>query len=135
MTVRRVILDDLGRMPAFSHATIAGDTVYVSGTLGTVGAGQELAEGGVGPQSTAALRSMERILAACGASWASVAKVNVYLVDMATFAEMNDAYIKVVGSDGPARITIGCASLALGAAVEFDCIAYLDALPPSEVRK
>jgi enamine deaminase RidA (YjgF/YER057c/UK114 family) len=37
---------------------------------------------------------------------------------------MNEAYLSVMGSDPPARITVGRAELALGAAVEIDCVAY-----------
>jgi enamine deaminase RidA (YjgF/YER057c/UK114 family) len=37
---------------------------------------------------------------------------------------MNAAYLEVIGSDPPARITVGRAALALGAAVEIDGVAY-----------
>ena len=40
------------------------------------------------------------------------------------FAEMNRAYLAVMGDDPPARITVGCTGLALGAMVEMDCIAF-----------
>jgi enamine deaminase RidA (YjgF/YER057c/UK114 family) len=40
---------------------------------------------------------------------------------------MNDAYLSVLGEDPPARITVGCTALALGAAVELDCVAFLPA--------
>jgi 2-iminobutanoate/2-iminopropanoate deaminase len=53
-----------------------------------------------------------------------VVKVNVFLADMSTFAEMNEAYLSVMGDEPPARITVGRAELALGAAVEIDCVAY-----------
>jgi enamine deaminase RidA (YjgF/YER057c/UK114 family) len=43
---------------------------------------------------------------------------------MSAFAEMNEAYLEVIGDDPPARITTGTTALALGAAVEMDCIAY-----------
>jgi 2-iminobutanoate/2-iminopropanoate deaminase len=125
MTVRRVNVDGVLRLNAFSHATIAGDTVYVAGTIGSTGAGLDLAEGGVGPQTTQTLRNIERILAACGATWSDVVKVNVSLADMADFGAMNEAYLAVLGEDVPARITVGGVSLAIGAAIEVDCIAYL----------
>ena len=38
---------------------------------------------------------------------------------------MNAAYIDVFGADPPARITVGCSALALGAGVEIDCVAVL----------
>ena len=52
-----------------------------------------------------------------------IVKVNVYLTDMTTFGDMNDAYMEFFQSDPPSRITVGCSALALGAAVEIDCIA------------
>ncbi len=58
---------------------------------------------------------------ACGASFDDVVKVNVFLADIQTFAEMNQAYIGVIGAAPPARITVGRAALVLGAAVEIDC--------------
>lgn len=125
MTVKRVTVPGLARLPAFCHATIAGDTIYVSGTLGTLADSMGLAPGGVGPETTQALRNIETILAACGAELANLVKVNVFLADIDRFGEMNEAYLDVMGDDPPARITVGKAALALGAAVEIDAIAYL----------
>jgi 2-iminobutanoate/2-iminopropanoate deaminase len=84
----------------------------------------DLVEGGTGRETTQTLRNIEVILKSCGASLDDVVKVDVFLKDMGTFAEMNEAYLAVMGSDPPARITVGRAELALGAAVEIDCIAY-----------
>ena len=53
-----------------------------------------------------------------------MAKVNVYLTDMAAFAAMNEAYLAVFGAAPPARITVGCTALALGALVEMECPAF-----------
>ncbi len=123
-TVQKITLPDLGRLPAFCHATVAGDFIYVSGTLGTEGSGFSLIEGGTGPQTAQTLANIRRILQAAGADLEDVVKVNVFLTDLGTFAEMNEAYLAVFGDDPPARITVGCAALALGAAVEIDCVAY-----------
>lgn len=120
----KVTVPGLARLPAFCHAVVAGDFIFVSGTIGTQPDSMELAEGGTGPQTTQALRNIERILEACGASLADSVKVNVFLADMETFSEMNEAYIEAMGADPPARITVGRAELALGAAVEIDAVAY-----------
>jgi 2-iminobutanoate/2-iminopropanoate deaminase len=124
MRPKRVNADGLLRLPAFSHAVIAGDFIYVSGTLGTQADSRELVVGGTGPQTTQTLRNIEAILRACDASLEDVVKMNVFLADIAAFGEMNEAYIAVMGADPPARITVGRAELALGAAVEIDCVAY-----------
>jgi 2-iminobutanoate/2-iminopropanoate deaminase len=124
MKPRRVNAEGLARLPAFSHAVVAGDFIYVSGTLGVKPNSMDLVEGGIGPETTQALRHIESILEACGASLDDVVKVSVFLADMGTFADMNEAYLRVMGSDPPARITVGRADLAFKAAVEIDCIAY-----------
>ena len=123
MALRKVNVDGVARLPAFCHAVIAGQQVFVSGMLGAKPGTMELVDGGVAAQTTQAIRNIEEILAACGASLADVAKVNVYLTDMAAFPAMNEAYLAAIGDDPPARITVGCSGLALGAAVEMDCIA------------
>jgi reactive intermediate/imine deaminase len=130
-TVRKVVVDGVARLPAFSHAAVVGDQVLVSGILGTGEGELALVEGGITAQTRQSLRNIEVVLQACGARLTDVAKVNVYLTDMTDFAAMNEVYIEVFGTDDPpARITIGCAGLALSAAVEIDCVAFLpDDLP------
>ncbi|HEX9847683.1 MAG TPA: RidA family protein [Acidimicrobiia bacterium] len=122
--MEKVVVDGLARLPAFSHAVVAGDTIYVSGSLGTLPDSMTLATGGTGPETTQTLKNVEMILQGCGASLADVVKVNVFVSDMATFNEMNDAYLEVFGESPPARTTVGGVDLALGAAIEIDCIAH-----------
>jgi 2-iminobutanoate/2-iminopropanoate deaminase len=124
MSARKVTVAGLGRLPAFCHAVVAGDFIYVSGTLGTVDGKFELVPGGTGPETAQTLRNIEAILRGCGAGLEHLVKVSVFLTDMKTFPDMNAAYMKVIGSDPPARITVGCSALALGAAVEIDAVAY-----------
>jgi reactive intermediate/imine deaminase len=121
---RRVNVDRVGKLPAFSHAMVAGDLVFVSGTLGTKPGSFELVPGGVGPETRQTLENIRAILEGCEATLADVVKVNVFLTDMSAFQEMNRAYLEFFPGDPPARITVGCAALALGARVEIDCVAH-----------
>ncbi len=122
--MEKIVVEGLARVPSFSHAVIAGDFVHVAGSLGTVGDSTELVEGGVGPQTTQTIRNIERILEAAGVGLGNVVKMNVYLSDMADFQLMNEAYMEAIGDSPPARITVGGVDLALGGAVEIDCVAY-----------
>ena len=124
MKTKKVNVSNLGRLPSFCHAVIAGDFIYVSGTLGTESDTMELVEGGTGAETTQALRNIELILKECGANLSDLVKVNVFLADINTFPKMNQAYLEVIGDDPPARITVGGNQLALGAAVEIDAVAY-----------
>lgn len=119
----RIVVDGLGRLPVFSHASVADGWIFVSGTLGTVDGGFELAPGGAGPETTHTLRNIERILREAGAGLRDVVKVSVYVADMADFPAMNDAYAEFFPDEPPARITVGGAQLALGARVEIECVA------------
>jgi 2-iminobutanoate/2-iminopropanoate deaminase len=120
---KKLNVEGVGRLPTFSHAVVAGDWIFVSGSLGTKPGSFELVPGGAGPQTAQTLANIRAILAGCGATLADVVKVNVFLTDMTTFREMNEAYLAAFPGEPPARITVGCAGLALGAAVEIDCIA------------
>jgi 2-iminobutanoate/2-iminopropanoate deaminase len=63
------------------------------------------------------------VLAAAGLTTADVVKCNVFLTDMADFAEMNTAYAAFFDAPHPARTTIGVAALPLGASVEIEMVA------------
>lgn len=124
MSVIKISVPGIGRLPTFCHAIVAGDFIFVSGTLGTMGSSMQLAPGGVGPQTTQTLRNIEQILQSCGASLADLVKLNVFMADIGDFATMNAAYLAVMGAEPPARITVGKVALALGATVEIDGVAY-----------
>ncbi len=120
---KRIVVDSVGRLPVFSHASVVGDLIFVSGTLGTKGAGISLVPGGVGAETRQTLENIRTILGAAGAGLEDVVKVSVYVTDMADFAAMNEVYAEFFPSDPPARITLEVAGLALGAEVEIECIA------------
>ena len=125
MTVERIIVEGLAETAGvLPRDGLAGDLIFVSGTLGTLPDSMDLVPGGTGPETERALRNVETILAACGTSLQDLVKVNVFLRDLATFSEMNEAYLGVFGQTVPARITVGRVDLALGAAVEIDGVAY-----------
>src|SRR4051795_13386298 len=118
---RRVNVEGIPRLAAFSHAVQVDDHVYVAGTLGT-DADMNLADGGMRGETLQALAYMKRILEECGASLDDVVKVNAYITDMSKFAEMNEAYMSVFGDKVARRTTVGIDELALGNPVEFDCV-------------
>jgi 2-iminobutanoate/2-iminopropanoate deaminase len=124
MSVKKVNCDNLAGLKAFSHATIAGDFIFVSGTLGTRQDKMEIVDGGVIKETEQILFHFDNILRQCGATLEDIVKVSVYLTDMDSFHDMNSAYLDVIRFKPPARITVGVKELALGACVEMECVAY-----------
>jgi 2-iminobutanoate/2-iminopropanoate deaminase len=49
-------------------------------------------------------------------------RVGIYVTDISTFKEVNEAYGAYFETDPPARSTIGVAALPLGAHVEIDMV-------------
>jgi 2-iminobutanoate/2-iminopropanoate deaminase len=108
----------------YSHGIRAGgDFVFLSGQTPIDAATGKLVEGGIKDQVRQCLGNLGAVLAAAGLSFDAVVKCNVFLVDMADFAAMNEVYAMHFRAPFPARTTIGVASLPLNARVEIEMIA------------
>jgi 2-iminobutanoate/2-iminopropanoate deaminase len=108
----------------YSPAVRAGDWVVLAGQIGVDPATGALPSGGVEAQTRQVLANIEAVLADCGATWADVAKVAIFLTDLGNFAAVNALYGAALGGHRPARTTIGVAALPAGAEVEIECWVY-----------
>ena len=107
----------------YSHAILAADLVFCSGMVAVDPATNTLIEGDMAAQTRRALDNLAAALAAAGSDLAHVVKTTVFLVELADFKAMNEAYAERFGGHKPARSTIGVAGLPLGARLEIECIA------------
>ena len=82
--------------------------------------------GDVRAQAERVLQNLGAVLAAGGASFASVVKTTIYLADLQDFGAVNEIYGRFFPSEPPARATVQAAGLPKGALVEIDAIAALD---------
>lgn len=109
----------------YSDAVYADDFVFLSGMLGTSPLTGELASGGIGPQTLQAMQNISRALSDFSLTTDDVVKCTVFLADMNEWSAMNDVYTTFFRVP-PARSAVEVSGLALGAAVEIECIAYDD---------
>lgn len=109
----------------YSHAVRAGGLLFCSGQTPLDPGTGKLIEGSVGAQTVQCLENLATVCRAAGAQLADAVRMGVYVTDMATFAEVNQAYAAFFPEAPPARSTIGVASLPLGAAVEIDAVVAL----------
>ena len=106
----------------FSDGIVAGKTLYVAGQEGT-DASDKLVAGGIGPETTAALENIQKVLKAGGFELKDVVSVTVYLADIHEFPEMNKVYKSVMPDPKPARATVQAAALVNNARIEISAIA------------
>ena len=109
----------------YSHAVTSGGLLFCSGQTPLDPATGKLVEGSVGDQTRRCLENLQLVCAAAGAELSDAVRLGVYVTDMGTFPQVNEAYAAFFGEGPPARSTIGVASLPLGAAVEIDAIVAL----------
>ena len=107
----------------YSQGIDTDGLVFCSGQLGLDPATGDLIEGGVEAQAERALRNLQAVLDAAGATFGDVVKTTIFLVDIADFAAVNAVYARFMPDPPPARSTVGVAALPKGGRVEVEAIA------------
>lgn len=99
----------------FSGAVLVGNTLYLSGVLGTGATAEEAARG--------ALDSMKSTLEAAGMTMDDLVNVQVFAADLADYAAFNTTYRTYFTREFPARAFLGAGSLLNNARFEVVGIA------------
>ena len=107
----------------FSEIVRVGDTLYLSGQMGTMPGTVTLAPGGMHAQAQQALENIRTSLAAHGFGMDQVVKCTVMLADMNDWPAFNAVYTRFFTPPYPARSAFGSSGLALGARLEIEAIA------------
>ena len=109
----------------YSQAVKTGNTVYMSGQIPLVPETMEMIEGDIEQQIRRVFDNLSAVAEAAGGSLADVAKLNIFLVDLANFAKVNEVMAEYFSEPYPARAAIGVASLPRSAGVEMDAVMEL----------
>lgn len=113
-----------GRPLPFSEAVRVGDTLYLSGQIGRGADGKLPA--GIAAQTRQALANIGATLKSANAGFGDVFHCTAYLADMKDWPAFNAVYVGYFTPGRmPARSALGANGLALGAAVELECQAYV----------
>ncbi len=121
-------IEFIGSRPnrALADAVRVGNTIYLSGKLGTA-PGRGLVEGGIEPETRQTMENIKSALEGLGATMDDVVKCTVFLADMAEWGAMNGVYTTYFTKHKPARSAVGVNGLAINARVEIECIAVIGA--------
>ena len=118
-----------GLAPPFSHYTDAvrvDDLLFVSGCIAVDRDGNLVGGDDVVAQTRQVFANLEAVLDAAGATFSDVAKVTVFLVDIADRARINPVREEFFGQARPASTLVEVGSLVLpGAKVEIELVARI----------
>src|SRR3954463_1589671 len=109
----------------YTHAVVSNGLVFCSGQVPLDPDTGKLVEGSIGEQTERCLENLSVVAAAAGARLADAVRMGIYVTDMSSFKEVNEAYGAYFEADPPARSTVGVAALPLGAQVEIDAVIAL----------
>ena len=106
----------------YSQAVRHGDTVYLSGQIPLDPATMQLVEGDVAVQTHRVFRNLRAVCEAAGSSLDGIVKLNIYMLDLGHFAQVNEVMAKYFSEPYPARATVEVQGLPLGAQIEVEAV-------------
>ena len=109
----------------YSQAVKVGNTVYLSGQIALDPQTMTMIDGDTEAEVRRVFDNLRAVARAAGGGLGDMVKLNVFLVDLANFALVNQVMAEYFQEPYPARAAIGVASLPRGANVEMDGILEL----------
>lgn len=110
----------------YSQAVRAGNFLFCSGqTPLHPETGEIVGVDDIAAQTRRVLDNLTAVLAAGGASWATVVKTTIFLKDMNDFATVNQIYGERVGQQPPARATVEVSRLPKDVKIEIEITAMI----------
>ncbi|MDO5734705.1 MAG: RidA family protein [Eubacteriales bacterium] len=110
----------------YVQAKQAGNLLFISGQLPVSPETKELIIDDIQAAARASMQNIGFILEAAGADFSDLIKCNIYLVDMADFAAVNEVYAEFFSDEYPARACVAVHQLPKGARVEIEAVAQLN---------
>lgn len=107
----------------YSQAIVHNGLAFVSGQLPIGDDGEIMNRAPAGDQARAVMFNIEKILEAAGSGLDRLLQVTIYVTDIDFWAEVNEAYIEVMGDNKPARAVIPVRELHHGVILEVQAIA------------
>lgn len=111
---------------AYSQAIKSGSTVYLSGQIPLDPATSKLVEGSFDQQISRVFDNLKAVAKEAGGSLNHIAKLTVYLTDLANYAHVNAVMERRFEPPFPARAVVQVVALPLEAPVEIEAVMVLD---------
>lgn len=105
----------------YSQAVRAGDLVFLSGQIPLDPETMELKQG-FAEQTHQVFKNLKAVVEAAGGTLDQVVKVNIFLMDLANFATLNEIMAEYFTQPYPARAAVQVAGIPKGAEVEMEAV-------------
>lgn len=111
----------------FSDAVRVGNMLYLSGEIGIDYKTMKIVPGGIKAETKQVMENIRTTLEKYGSSMDNVIKCTAMIADMKLWPQVNEVYVTYFKKERlPARSAFGSTALALGAAIELECIATIN---------
>ena len=108
----------------YSQAIVAGGFVFCSGTAG-IDTATGLPGDGIEAQTELALRNLEAVLTAAGASLSALVKTTIFYANVEDFVTMNEVYARFMPDPPPSRSAPANVALPRGLLISIEAVAVL----------
>jgi reactive intermediate/imine deaminase len=119
----------------YSQAVKIDNTVYLSGQIPLDPASGEMVAGEIRVQIARVFDNLAAVARAAGGGLRDVVKLNVFLIDLKNFPQVNEIMAQYFKEPYPARAAVGVAALPRGAQVEMDAVMILSEKTRRKVAK
>jgi len=106
----------------YSHAVLAGNTLYISGQVGKKSTGEMMVQD-IRTETSQVMDNIKAILLEAGMDFSHIVKTTIFLKDLNNFNSVNETYGSYFKADFPARETVQVSRLPLDVNVEISVIA------------
>ena len=110
----------------YNQAVKANGMVFISGQVAFVPATGELDTSSIPAETHQVMKNLQAVLEEAKLGFEHVVKTNIFLSDMALFAQVNEVYGTYFTGDYPARETVAVKGLPRGVNVEISMIAVVE---------
>ncbi len=105
----------------YSQAVRTGDLVFLSGQIPLDPKTMELVQG-FSEQTHQVFKNIKAVVEAAGGNMDQLVKLNIFVMDLANFATLNEIMAEYFTQPYPARAAVQVAGLPKGAEVEIEAI-------------
>jgi reactive intermediate/imine deaminase len=109
----------------YSQAIKAGNTVYLSGQIPLDPQSMQMVGLDIAAQTHQVFKNLQAVCVAAGGGLDHIVKLNIFMIDLSHFAQVNDIMAGYFSEPFPARATVQVSALPRGAAIEMDAILVL----------